>query len=76
VVGGSDDSLGAEELVQVVDVSPLPLDLAVLALVNPEDVDMDALLRVGEPGLDLLGNEEVRQVGLLIEQARQPSIES
>jgi hypothetical protein len=62
VVRRRDDSLLADVLVEVVDVRSPALDLRVLLLVDVEDVDVDALARVREPRLDLLGDEEVVEV--------------
>ena len=65
-----EDLLFAQVGVQVVDVLAPLLDLGVLALVDAEDVDVDPLARVGEPGLDLLRDEEVFEVRLLVQKVQ------
>jgi len=72
VVGRREDPLLAEVVVQIVDVSPAPLDLEVLSLVDREDVDVDSLARVGKPRLDLLRDEEVGPVRVLVKEGEAP----
>ena len=60
--------LGSQVLVQVVDVSSAALDLGMLFLVDPEDVDVDALPRLGKPRFHLFRDEEIVRVGVGVQE--------
>jgi hypothetical protein len=53
---------------QLADVAPQPLDLAVLLFVQPPHADMDALAGLGEIRFHLFTDEEILQVGVLVQQ--------
>jgi hypothetical protein len=53
---------------ELADVASQPLDLAVLLLVEVVNADVHALASLRKVGLDLLGDEEIVEIGIFIEQ--------
>ena len=72
VVGGVEEVLGPEVVDELEDAPALPVDDGVLLPGQVEDVDVDPVARLREPGLHLDRDEEVGQVGVAVLEPQAP----
>ena len=72
VVGGVEEVLGPEVVDELEDAPALPVDDGVLLPGQVEDVDVDPVAGLREPGLHLDRDEEVREVGVAILEPQAP----